>query len=226
MAKEKIVVAKVVVGIICALLIIGAVTTFSILCVSLGAGHDPFGLISSYDNLPNVVGENGVYISKNFYIENYLEIPQYAVFYHATRGDHNSVYIKDANKFYDGRASQLAYRFGSSSIDGDERGKINVNFICNPVKIEKLTNTQKYNGYTYGLTMEEYVAEQKKNIKTPYIRYIYTLNFKRNANTSKKCQLTMTVSIEQGDDFQLEKFKNRCDELFYSMLDNVVYRNI
>ena len=77
MTKGKLIASKVVVGIICALLIIGVVIMSVMLYIIPGSPNIPAELSTNYDNLPNIMGDEGVYVSKNFFIENNLEMRRF-----------------------------------------------------------------------------------------------------------------------------------------------------
>lgn len=228
MTKGRLIASKVIVGIICALLILASITMAIILGItSKGLNTKPDALTVLYDYLPNTFGDEGVYVSKNFFVENNLQIPKYVEVY----GKHytlNGYYNKDLHRIYSGRTKDWVYSFSSDSLDSNEQGKISVYILCNPTKdIEQLQNKQKHNGYSYGLTMNESrIKSNDGSTLIPVTSYNYTLNLKRSEKTSKKCQLTMSVSIKHENNIQLDEFKKISDKLFYSMLENLVYRNI
>lgn len=222
MTKGKLIASKVVVSIICALLIIGVVVMSVMLYVIPGIPNIPAELSTNYDNLPNIMGDEGVYVSKNFFIENNLEIPEYVSFSRAGGGHIIKKYIKYHD--HTGRISGLAYYCDSDSLQNSEQEKISVFITCESKEIEKLQNIQKHNGYTYGLMTSSTISKEDRQVMIT--RFVYSVNFNRNENTSKKCQLTMSVRIEHSKDISSEDYKEYCDILFYSMLDNVVYRNI
>lgn len=218
MAKGKLIASKVIVGIFCVLLIAGAVFTSVALYISSKMPNVPEELTTHYDNLPNIMGDDGVYVSKSFFIENDLEIPQYVTFYHVNR---NRINQKNG---YTGRAKGFAYDCASERMENDGKDIISVLISCDYKGIKQLKNKQKYNEYTYGLTTNHFISNDDS--ETMVTRYTYSVNFKRNENTSKQCQLSMTVSIEHNKDISSEEYRQICNTLFYSMLDNVVYRNI
>ncbi|MDE6471683.1 MAG: hypothetical protein K2L52_01520 [Clostridia bacterium] len=223
MTKGKLIASKVVVGIICALLIIGVIIMSVMLYIMPRIPNIPAELTTRYDNLPNIMGDEGVYISKNFFLENNLEIPKYVFFSRAGGGHVSRKDIMD--KDYIGRINGLDYHCASSNLENNnEREYISVGITCKSREIEKLQNKQKHNAHTYGLTTGSTISKDDSQVMISH--FIYSVNFNRNENTSKKCQLTMNVRIEHDKDIPSEDYKEFCDNLFYSMLDNVVYRNI
>ena len=225
MTKRKIIVAKVFVGIICAVLILGSVFMGTILYIFRDGVNVPTDASATYDNLPNIMGDNGVYVTKDFFIKNNFAIPQYANILHAKRGNTDSVYIENKNAFYDGRGNRIGYIISSDSLDSDENGKKTVSILCDAKYIESLQNKQKYNGHTYGLESWDINYQDEDSVLVTTC-YCYSVNFKRNGNNLKKCQLRMTLSIEHSKDIPSTEYKAMCDKLFYSLLDNIVYRNI
>ncbi len=205
MTKHKPITSKVVVGIICAILILSSVIMLSMLLIFKDGIYNPTELTPTYDNLPNVMGDSGVYVSKNFFTENGLEIPQWVTFYHVSRSTKNSVYIKDKNAIYDGRVKELEYGFGTNSQKNSEQEEISLWFSFNLKNIEDLQNIQKHNGHTYGLAMGSTISKEDSQVMITH--FVYSVNFNRNENTSKKCQLTMDVKIEHNKDISSEEYK-------------------
>ena len=222
MTRGKLIAAKVVVGILCVFVITGTTITGGLLYGFATHNDKMAGLYTHYDNLPNIMGENGVYVSKNFFVENNFEIPKYVVF----SCEHGHIYgDKVRTDFgYTSRGKDLAYHCKSSRLESQEQEGISVDFSCSPYGIQKLKNKKKYNEFTYSLTTNEQTS--KNDNKVMITSYSYVINFNRNENTSKKCQLTMSIRIEHNKDIPSEQYAEFCDKLFYSMLDNVVYRNI
>ncbi|MDE6474712.1 MAG: hypothetical protein K2L70_06400 [Clostridia bacterium] len=225
MTRGRIVTAKVFVGIICTVLILGTVFMTTILIIFRNGPNVPYELSDkSYRNIPNVGGDCCVYVSENFFYDNNLYIPGGDDIYFNTYGENGDNWIVNGSRYRNGRVKNLKYSFLTGSNRGGQFDSIII--TCNSKNITRLQNQQKHNEYTYGLQVEDYVKDSENGNNTMEYRCEYTINFKRNVNTSKECQLSMIVKISHNKDASAEQFKEVCDELFFSLLDNVVYRNV
>ncbi|MDE6869752.1 MAG: hypothetical protein K2J75_03400, partial [Clostridia bacterium] len=179
-----------------------------------------------YISITNICGDDCVYVSENFFYENNLDIPTPTnIDFYSTRRDlSNTFSVEGTNYVYKGRAKELAYSFMTSSNKNEQLENCAITVKCDPVNIEKLKNKQKYDEYVYGVETKDILKDNNSEIMVYCC--IYVIDFKRNENTSKKCQLTMEISIEHDKDMPTDNYKERCDKLFYSLLDNVVYRNV
>ena len=226
MTRGKVITAKVFIGIICSVLILGTIFMTTILLIFKDGRHSFDRLYTPYKNISNICGDDCVYVYENFFYENNLDIPtpNNIVFY-SKRDLSNAFSVEGVSSYlYDGRAKELKYSFATESNNNEQKDKVAVIITCDPVNIEKLNNKQEYEGYTFGVEVEEYVKDADSNVIVYDCSYL--INFERNENTSKKCQLSMKVRIEHDKETPTEKFRERCDKLFYSLLDNVVYRNV
>lgn len=221
--KNKIFI-KVFTGIICTLLVLSTLTFGIVYAVLLNATPVPIDVETRYYNLPNVVGDYGIYISKTFFVENDLVIPQKVWLNNADKHNVNN-YSNDSGCFILGRGEYLGYGFETEKVKIDEnQSQLKLRGVCISVNMKSLENKRKYNGYTFGTTLEEFPSRNDEDIIET--TFCYRVNLKSNYDTCKKCQFILNIQINHFKDVQSSAYAEDCDSLFYSLLDNVVYRNI
>ncbi len=223
--SKKLIIAKIFMGIICTLLILSTLT-FGIIYGILIGGWSPGGaqpFETKYYNVPNIVGDYGVYISENFYVENNYSIPTKAEVYISNKHKVNR-YQKDGyGADIVGRGEKLGYEVSTARIVADGFDEY-LTIVCRADGFVKIKNKRKHNGFTYGTELKQSISEENENIMLT--EYIYTVNFKPKQNSMRKCQIRLYVEISHGKDISSSAYAEDCDSLFYSLLDNVVYRNI
>ncbi|MDE6605060.1 MAG: hypothetical protein K2K85_03440 [Clostridia bacterium] len=223
MTRGKVITAKVFIGIICSVLILGTIFMTTIVLIFKDGANRPDQIYTPYNNIPNICGDDCVYISENFFYENNLNIPTNIGFY-SMRDLSNTSSVEGSTYLYYGRAKELAYSFETRSNKNEQLENCAILIKCDPVNIEKLQNKQKYDGYVYSVETKDFIKDNDSEVMVYSCTYV--IDFKRNENTFKKCQLTMEIKIEHDKDMPTQMYKERSDKLFYSLLDNVVYRNV
>lgn len=205
---------NIIVCIVCILLALTAIIMGIVMAAKPEQGEDIEFV--SMDRLPNHFGKNGVYVSKNFFIDRDLQMPEYAIVYY--KKSKSNIYGVDG-KLILGRGKNRSYEFFSKSIENQDSFDISlqITYISN-FKLELNKDFSKeYKGVCYEKSMCDF---KENDIKKDGVKYSIKIN---NDNLESEGGLYLIIAPSNGNNISLPQFEEYCNIIFNSFIDNLVY---
>ncbi len=208
---KRVAVISVMIFIFCILLAIFAI----ILGVLMGSSG-PRKAMTTLTDLPNVMGDEGAYVAQSFFIDNNLQMPFEIVAVGWGNGTISSyVAGREIRKMMFGRGKDLYYTIETKNIgESNFASDIKISCYTKLEDIGKLNDTKTYDGYTY---QEQIITEEKTQ------KVEYQIEIKSGKT---HCRMFLSIKPNNQENMEDDLYMAYCEELLYSLVDNIVYRNI